>query len=172
MFDKKRHISEKNQLISILKVLLYSSTYYAYYSISEIFESPAASLQTSLTTAPEICHDAANNSCQLAGQPIHNLLQFSIGEKPPPLRSHSKINQRVLNLGCKGATDSSPLPSPARDNSSSELLPKKVKNGVGSMNSNNVFLRRFVETTNEDARRGISPPARHPTAASQSMIWR
>ena len=49
-----------NKLISILKVSLCSSAYDVYYSIKEIFKSPAACLQASLTMAPDIRHDAAN----------------------------------------------------------------------------------------------------------------
>ena len=50
----------KNKLISILKVSLCSPAYDVYYSIKEIFKSPAACLQASLTMAPDIRHDAAN----------------------------------------------------------------------------------------------------------------
>ena len=46
----------KNKLISILKVSLCSSAYDVYYSIKEIFKSPAACLQA---MAPDIRHDAA-----------------------------------------------------------------------------------------------------------------
>ena len=61
LLDEKKRISVKNQLISILKVSLCSSTYDDYYSINKIFESPASSLQASMKTAPEIRHAAVNN---------------------------------------------------------------------------------------------------------------
>ena len=50
----------KNKLISISKVSLCSPAYDVYYSIKDIFKSPASCLQVSLAMAPDIRHDAAN----------------------------------------------------------------------------------------------------------------
>ena len=61
----------KNKLISILKVSLCSPAYDVYYSIKEIFKSPAACLQASLTMAPDIRHDAANTILKKNARHVH-----------------------------------------------------------------------------------------------------
>ena len=68
LLDKKRHISVKNELILILKVSLCSPAYEVNYSIKEIFKS---CLQASLTMAPDIRHDAANNILKKNARHVH-----------------------------------------------------------------------------------------------------
>ena len=64
----------KNKLISILKVSLCSSAYDVNYSIKEIFKSPAACPQASLTMAPDICHNAVLEKKLLAMFMLVNLV--------------------------------------------------------------------------------------------------
>ena len=66
----------KNKLISILKVSLCSPAYDVYYSIKEIFKSPAACLQASLTMAPDIRHDAVLGKKTLAMFMLVNLVKI------------------------------------------------------------------------------------------------
>ena len=65
----------KNKLILILKVSLCSQAYDVYYSIKEIFKSPAACLQASLTMAPDIRHDAVLEKKLLAMFMLVNLVK-------------------------------------------------------------------------------------------------